>query len=121
MRKALLILLATAFTLVAADATGTWSGTMVADGGDGNENPALIVLKQTGDSLTGTAGPNENERHDITGKVVGDKITFETSDPARAMKITFELTLKGDELTGGMAMEREGQKRTAKLNLKRTK
>ena len=114
MRKSLLILLTTALAL-AADATGTYRGTFAPE--DGNEGTALIILKQTGDSVTGTAGPNEDQRLDISnGKVSGDKITFETEN---SMK--FELTLKGEELVGQATRERDGKRQTAKLNLKRVK
>jgi hypothetical protein len=118
MRKSLLILLTAAFTLAAADATGTYTGTFVPD--DGNEGPALVVLKQTGDAITGTAGPSEEHRMDITaGKVVGDKVTFEVAQGENVMK--FELTLKGEELVGQATRERDGQRQIAKLNLKRVK
>ena len=119
MRKILFILLAAAASLLAADATGTWSGTFTPDGGNGG-GPALVILKQSGDSVTGTAGPDENQRFDITeGKVVGEKVTFQAANGPATM--TFELTLKGDELAGNVNMERDGQKRTAKLDLKRAK
>jgi hypothetical protein len=118
MHRALLILLASIFTLAAADLTGKWTGTFTPD--DGNEGPALLVLQQKGESLMGTAGPDEEQRFDIVnGKVTGDRVTFETDSGKSAMK--FELTLKGEELSGQVSRERDGQKQTAKLNVKRTK
>jgi hypothetical protein len=118
MRRTLLILLASVFTLAAADVSGKWTGTLTPD--SGAEGPALLILEHKGESLTGTAGPDEGQRFDIlNGKVSGDKITFETDSGKSVMK--FELTLKGEEMAGQVSREREGQKQTAKLNVKRTK
>jgi hypothetical protein len=116
MRRTLLILFASVLTLAAADVTGTWSGTFTPE--DGNEGPALLILQQKGESLTGTAGPNEESRHEIlNGKVTGDKVSF----VAGREPMKFELTLKGDELSGQVTRERDGQKQTAQLNVKRAK
>src|SRR3954447_13502919 len=63
-----LVLLASAFILSAADVTGTWKGTFTPDGREAG--PALVILKQTGDTLAGTAGPDESDRLEIeNGKV----------------------------------------------------
>jgi hypothetical protein len=114
-----LIVLALAVgSLAAADLTGTWKGTFTPDGRDAS--PALLVLKQEGDVVTGTAGPDEGERHPIrSGKVQKDAVTFEVETPGGLMK--FVLKQDGEDLTGEITREREGQQVTAKLAVKRTK
>jgi hypothetical protein len=113
---AVVMLLASAFSAAAADVTGNWKGVLSPENRD--PGPALVILKHVGDTVTGTAGPNEEERHEITnGKVAGDKVTFEVIQGEAIMK--FVLTLAGDTLTGQVSREREGQQQTAKLDLKR--
>jgi hypothetical protein len=105
-----------AMALSAADVTGSWSGTLTPDGRDAG--PALLILKQEGTEVTGTVGPNENERHPISkGKVEKDTVAFEVETPGGVMK--FALKQKGDELAGAVTREREGQQQTAKLAVKR--
>jgi hypothetical protein len=107
-----------ATTLAGADVTGSWKGTFTPDGRDAG--PALLVLKQDGDAVTGTAGPDESERHPISkGKVEKDSVTFEVETPGGLMK--FALKQKGDELAGDVSRERDGQQQTAKLAVKRTR
>ena len=106
-----------AATLAAADLTGSWRGTFTPDGRDAG--PALLILKQEGNAVTGTAGPDENERHPISkGKVENDTVAFEVQTPGGVMK--FALKQKGDELAGDVTRERDGQQQTAKLVVKRT-
>ena len=116
MTRMLMIALA-ATALAAADVTGTWSGTLTPDGRDAG--PALLILKQEGNAVTGTAGPDANESHPISkGKVENDTVTFEVETPDGVMK--FALKQQGDELAGEVTREREGQQHTAKLAVKRT-
>ena len=113
-----LVLLASAFTVAAADITGNWKGTLTPENRD--PGPALVILKRTGDMVTGTGGQDESDRHEITnGKVTGDTVTFEIQQQEGTMR--FVLTLDGDALTGQITRERNGQRQTAKLNLKREK
>ena len=112
------VMLAAVATLSAADVTGTWKGTLTPE--NRGPGPALVILKQTGETVTGTAGPDENERNEIAnGRVTGDKITFEVRRGQGTMK--FVLTLEGEMLSGQATRERDGQQQTAKLNLKREK
>jgi hypothetical protein len=109
-------LMANALILSAADVTGTWKGTLTPENRDAG--PALVILKQTGDTVTGTAGPDEGERNEIAnGKVTGDRITFEV--PREQGTMRFVLMLEGDTLKGQATRERDGQQQTAKLSLKR--
>ena len=113
-----IVLMASALILPAADVTGTWKGTLSPENRD--SGPALVILKQTSDTVTGTAGPDESERNEIAnGKVTGNRITFEIQREEGTMK--FVLILEGDTLTGQATRERDGQQQTAKLNLKREK
>lgn len=111
-----------AMTVIAADATGNWSGTMTFRKSDGTEGqgPALLVLKQEGSKLTGTAGPDAGERHTIeNGKVEDTALTFEV--PNNGTVMTFVLTQQGEEISGEITRERNGEKQVAKLALKREK
>ena len=118
-RQFLLVILATG-ALMAADASGKWTGQLIPSDGDGSGRPALLVLKQDGVTLTGTVGPDASEQHPIqNGKVENGKLTFEV--PREGMLMKFALKQDGDEMTGDIEREREGQKQTAKLSVKREK
>jgi len=108
----------TAFVVLATDLTGTWKGTLIRDGRD--PSPAVLVLRQEGSSVTGTAGESEDEKHPISnGTIEGDVVTFDVAVGESSMK--FELKLNGDDLSGAVVREREGQQLTARLSLKRAK
>ena len=117
--KHILLLTFAAAGLMAADATGTWTGTLTkSDGSD--PGPALLVLKQEGVKLTGTAGPDANEQHAIeNGKAENGTLTFEVPRENGVMKFT--LKQEGDEIKGDITRERDGEKQTAPLALKRDK
>ena len=117
--KHILLLTFAAVSLMAADATGTWTGTLTApDRSD--PGPALLVLKQDGVKLTGTAGPDASEQHAIeNGKAENGSLTFEVPRENGVMKFT--LKQEGDEIKGDITREREGEKQTAKLAVKREK
>jgi hypothetical protein len=120
MKRLMLGLVLMAASLMAADVTGKWTGTLVEKGEQGERSfPALLVLKQAGTALTGTAGPNEGERYDISKAVVdGDQITFEVEREVSVMK--FDLKLEGDRLSGTVTRERDGRKESARLEVKRS-
>jgi hypothetical protein len=114
MQHLLLIALAAA-TLAATDATGTWTGTLTVS--EGQTRPAYLVLKQDGDKLTGTAGPDASEQHPIqNGKAEDGALTFELDN---GMK--FALKQDGDDITGEVTRERDGQTQKAKVAVKRVK
>jgi hypothetical protein len=116
-----LVLLGLALSAAAADVTGTWSGSFNVTRSDGEtrEGEALLMLKQSGAEITGSVGPNENERHPIAkGKIEGDKITLETGDdPA----IKFDLVLEGGHIKGDATASHDGQTLKAKLDVARVK
>jgi hypothetical protein len=105
-------------TLMAADATGKWSGTIVRldSDSDGEAKPAYMVLKQDGAKLTGTAGPSASEQMEILdGKAEEGRLTFRLEENG----MMFDLKQDGDEITGEITREHDGQKQKAKLALKR--
>ncbi len=95
-------LLALAVTAVAADISGTWTGTMTGMGG-GEGFALTYTFKQDGAKLTGNVqGPQGDPLELKEGKVEGNKITFYITfeGGGNSMKITNEGTIseKGDEI-----------------------
>lgn len=120
--KYILCLILAAANLVAADATGKWTGTLTVRTLDGGERPgtAHLELKQEGTKLTGTAGPNESIQHPIeNGRAENGSLTFQVSTENATMK--FVLNHEGDEIKGRVTREHEGEPETARLEVKRKK
>lgn len=108
--------------LADVDVTGKWSGTFspIGPNGETKESTAVLVLKQSGTDITGTAGPNEDEQFPIQkGKIEGDKITLEVDHDGHTMKI--DLVLTADRLTGEAKLSRDGQDLRAKIDVTRAK
>jgi hypothetical protein len=102
--------------------TGKWTGSFNITGpnGETKETTALLLLTQTGTDITGTVGPNEDERITIQkGRIEGDKITLEAEQDGRTIK--FALVLAADRITGDASMSGEGQTAKAKLDVTRSK
>jgi hypothetical protein len=115
--KYLLVLMMAAASLMASDVTGTWIGTLTPEGKE--SGPARLVLKQDGAKLSGTAGPESGEQHEIqNGKVEEGKITFEIVHEDGPMK--FVLRQEGDEIKGDVSREHDGEHQTAKLAVKKS-
>ena len=120
--KTILLLTLAAASVFAADATGKWTGTLtpVGDGNGGRSDGALLILKQEGTKLTGTAGPDANQQNPIQdGKAENGTLTFDLPFGGGMMK--FVLKQQGEEISGDISAERDGQKMNAKLALKREK
>jgi hypothetical protein len=116
MKQIFLAMTIFAATMMAADATGTWTGTLLVTGKD--PGPAHLMLKQDGSKLTGTAGPTEDEQHQIeNGKAENGTLTFDVSTGETVMR--FKLRHAGDEIKGDVTREREGSTQTATLSVKR--
>ena len=108
-----------ATTMMAADATGTWIGTLTKVPSQ-EPGPAHLVLKQDGAKLTGTAGPDETRQHAIeNGKVVNGDITFDLPTGESTMKFT--LKQDGEEIKGDVAREKDGDIQKGALSVKRAK
>jgi len=102
-----------------ADVSGKWTGSfkMTAPDGQTQEGTAVLMLKQMGGDITGSAGPDESEQHALAkGKIVGDKITLETDDGVK-----LDLVLTGERIAGEVTITREGETRKAKLDVGRAK
>lgn len=122
--SALLVALLVLGLPAAADLSGKWSGTFEARNARGETRiqPVLIILKQNGVKLSGTGGPNEDERHPIlNGSVEGEKVTIEVS--AGHAKIYFDLKATEAGLAGQMRRVRSDgtTSDTALIVLKRVK
>jgi uncharacterized protein (DUF2147 family) len=116
----LLALLALAVVASAADATGKWTGTLTPEGGQGN--PAILILKQAGPAITGSAGPNEEQQWPIqTGKIEASKISLQVTDPENGRVYKLELTLDGDHMKGDVTASDGEDTRKAKVELDRAK
>jgi hypothetical protein len=115
-----LLLALSAMTAMAADVSGKWPGTFTPDGQQEGQ-PALVVLKQTGDAITGTAGPDENQQWPISNaKMDGDKLSFDVT-ANNGMMLKMSLVLEGDHLKGEITMSRDGQTMKAKLDVAKAK
>ena len=106
MRRLLIGLLTLAATMHAADVTGTWSGSAAMTKGDETkDDSAYLVLKQTGNQVTGTIGPNADKRLEITkGTAEGNKFHIEAIVEGEN-KLVLRLTLEGDKLIGDLKAE----------------
>jgi hypothetical protein len=116
MRQILTMVLLTAALVMAADATGDWSGTFTPEG-DGPQS-VYLVLHQSGDQLTGSGGPGAAQQFPIqSGKVQGDRLTFEVV--AGKGMFVFDLKMAGDLITGDVQLRAPDQTANAKVLMKR--
>jgi hypothetical protein len=117
-----ILLLLSAGSALAADATGTWTGQFGPDGG----MTLTFHFKQDGAKLTGTVDPPQGgEPLQIAdGKVDGNKVSFvlKVDFGGDSMKITHEGTIEGDEMKLNTKMEGgPGNGTGGPLTLKRSK
>ena len=111
------LLMLTATVVLAADLTGSWSGSFKPEGGE-HEIPQSITLKQQGNALTGSAGPNPGEQYPIeNGKVDGNKVTFQVT--TGEWKFSYDLTSDKETLKGDLKLESPTDSRNARVMLKR--
>ena len=73
-RRILVMALAGAALLLAADPTGTWTGDQ--PGPNGNTYPITFKLKADGAKLTGTMGGDQFEQPIQNAEIHGDDISF---------------------------------------------
>lgn len=104
--------------------TGTWEGTFTMqrpDGTSGNANDVVFTLTQTGEALTGTAGPPSQQWDIAKGAVKDGTATFEVQQPSGPL-FKFSLTIVDGRLQGDMTGERDGVVRgRAKVDAGRVK
>jgi opacity protein-like surface antigen len=94
-----LILIVLSAAALAADITGSWSGTMSM--GD-NKFTLTYSFKQDGGTLTGTVVTPQGDALPLTdGRVDGDKVSFAvtTEMNGAAVKFVSSGTVKGEEIT----------------------
>jgi len=122
MRKLMLCVLMSAFALHAAELTGKWSGSfdITNEQGETKADTAYMDLKESGGSVTGTAGPNEDKQFSLRkGKLDGQKLTFEVVMDDGGV-LAFELSFDGTSIQGSCTGTGDGgEKLSAKVNLKR--
>jgi hypothetical protein len=99
--------------------TGKWSGSLEIHKPDGevDQTTAMLILTQSGGTVTGTVGPNEDGQMAIKeGKVVGSEIQL-NAEMNNGNSIVFHLHLEGDHLKGDLASDTSDGKLTGKLDL----
>ena len=121
MKRFLLLALLLIAPVVGAqtDLTGTWAGPFIMTI-DGEERPdaAVLILKQKGTELTGSAGPNAEQQWPLVkGKVDGVNVEFDVQ--ADGPLVHFTLKLVDGHLKGEAKGEHEGRKLFATLDLQR--
>jgi hypothetical protein len=90
--------------------TGRWQGTFTLQRPDGmpaDPNAVVFNLEQKGKTLTGTAGPEDQQWPIDKGVVDAGKATFEVQQPNGPL-FKFTLTVVKGRLEGDMTGEREG-------------
>ena len=101
----------------AADVTGRWKVTM----SNGDETiTGVALLKQTGDNVTGSIGPDERNQHPLDGVLKGNLLTL-TTNPRRGRTVAFDkcyLTVDGERMTG--TTERKGSSDKGTIEFVRT-
>jgi len=117
-RVSITVLLCAVFA-AGADLTGTWTGSITPDGR--NAEPLRFTIVQDGSKITGTGGPSEVEQYAIqNGQVKDGRITLQVMNKDRTF--SFDLVVKGDELSGKAQLERGGEIRgTATVSLRQEK
>jgi hypothetical protein len=115
-----LLLAALAILAMAADVSGTYSGTFKPEGE--NESGAFAHIKQTGSDITGTVGPAEDKQWTIAkGKIQGNKVTFEVQNPEGPL-FKMDLTVEGDRISGDVsATAQNGSPMRARIDLAKVK
>ena len=79
------------------------------------------MAKQSGNILTGTGGPDENEQWPVqNGKIAGNKIAAQVTGPDGAV-YTLTLAIDGDHITGDATVTRNGESQKARIELTRVK
>ncbi|MBI4893068.1 MAG: hypothetical protein HY821_20765 [Acidobacteria bacterium] len=103
---AVVTLLALAAGALAADVTGTWVAQV--PGRDGNMMETTFVLKQAGESLTGSMENQFGQREISDGKVSGDDLTFNVYIEFNGNKMTLAFTGKAAGSEIKFKRERKG-------------
>jgi hypothetical protein len=104
---------------LAADLTGTWQLTITGTDSSGaaRSDSGTATLKQIGNQVTGTLGPDEQRQMPITeGTIKDNKVSMKVvQGPDRTM--LFDLTIIGEKLVG--TVERTGRPEKGAVELVR--
>jgi hypothetical protein len=114
-RLVICLLLFSATTL-GADVTGKWSGSTfsrdrlwpweVSFSTEGASQPLFVILRQRGDIVEGSAGPDEIRQYPLhNGMIQGDEVRFEVAFDASGPVAQFHLVMSGDQLHGGVSTQ----------------
>jgi hypothetical protein len=116
MRNILLALFLFATSAMAADFTGKWSGEGVTNG---ESHSLYFVLKQTGDTVTGSSGPDASEQHDFTAiKVNGSKLVLDVTIGDNG-SLHFELEAEGDGMKGTVLVKHGDTSESGTVTMKK--
>lgn len=123
MRKLLALAVLTALTALAGELAGTWTGTAVAQNGQGDsENiPVTMILKKTADGkMEGTTQAGDEQTampisaFSSNGNKVYFEIKFENDNGPAVIQVNLEH--EGDKLTGEFTRVSGGEKRGGKVS-----
>jgi hypothetical protein len=108
--------------VVAATLSGTWTGEWEVSP-DGRPGPHYMILKQEGEKITGTVGPNEQQQLAIEHvKFANSHLTFDLVIPAgNGVGLSFDFTVNGDSMSGNALFKMNGTEKPLKLAVKRAK
>ena len=119
MKAFLAAFLAGALSVWAAGLDGRWAGTMEKVKG-GPHGPLVedyhLTLHQSGNTITGTVGPEGSDFEIQKARLENGKLTFEIT--VAEFLVAFDLQVNGDEITGQME-SRKGYPILGKLRFKR--
>jgi len=103
---------------MAADVSGTWTGTFGVPGSDHKE-PQYFILKQDGKKLTDSGGPDAVEQYPIlNGRVEDDAVSFELTSGEWTFK--YDLRAVSQEMNGDLQLKSKGvDARSAHVVLRR--
>lgn len=119
MKRLVLVTLLLTISAMAADVSGKWSGRFKVDGGD-HDVPQLFILKQDGNKLTGSGGPNDNEQYPIeNGAIDGDHVKFEVT--TGEWKFSYNLKVANASMIGELELKSVNDRRTAKVTLSKVR
>lgn len=97
----LFLFLFTSLVLSGADVSGRWSGAATISGpnGETQTQPLVMILKQTGEKVEGTIGPDADQQIPLRDtKLDGAKLVSEVDRDGQVFVL--ELQVEGDRMTG---------------------
>jgi hypothetical protein len=120
MKKLIAIVILWTMSAAAGDLSGKWSGVFKVDGGD-HDIPQLFILKQSGNVLTGSGGPDAQEQYPIeNGRVDGGSVKFEVTTGEWRLVYDLKQT-EAEALKGNLQLKSINNARTARVSLHKNK